>query len=217
MAELRARGFNNLGMWTRGVDTDLFTPGPRDRPRSAAADLHQRGADRRREESRGVSLARSARHQGRRSARGRRSANCGSAFPTRNFSGCWNGKPARRASRCGRRVRVSQQDRHVRRRAARGARLRRAGRGLSGDGAARRDRQPSGRRAATRICGAACIEALEHFAGRLPRLRADALVGEQRPAIRRACRFRPIGHLSQFPRRNKQTFQGEASSDDRAG
>jgi glycosyltransferase involved in cell wall biosynthesis len=26
MAELSARGFNNLGMWTRGVDTDLFRP-----------------------------------------------------------------------------------------------------------------------------------------------------------------------------------------------
>jgi 1,2-diacylglycerol 3-alpha-glucosyltransferase/glucuronosyltransferase len=25
-AELRQRGFNNLGMWTRGVDTDLFRP-----------------------------------------------------------------------------------------------------------------------------------------------------------------------------------------------
>jgi glycosyltransferase involved in cell wall biosynthesis len=26
MAELRERGFQNLGMWTRGVDTDIFTP-----------------------------------------------------------------------------------------------------------------------------------------------------------------------------------------------
>jgi len=26
MAELRARGFQNLRMWTRGVDTDLFAP-----------------------------------------------------------------------------------------------------------------------------------------------------------------------------------------------
>jgi glycosyltransferase involved in cell wall biosynthesis len=26
MMELRARGFSNLGMWTRGVDTDLFRP-----------------------------------------------------------------------------------------------------------------------------------------------------------------------------------------------
>src|SRR5262249_21254260 len=26
MTELRQRGFSNLGMWTRGVDTDLFRP-----------------------------------------------------------------------------------------------------------------------------------------------------------------------------------------------
>ena len=26
MAEFAARGFKNLGLWTRGVDTDLFTP-----------------------------------------------------------------------------------------------------------------------------------------------------------------------------------------------
>ncbi len=28
--DLRARGFRNLGMWSRGVDTELFSPGPRD-------------------------------------------------------------------------------------------------------------------------------------------------------------------------------------------
>ncbi len=36
MTELRRRGFQNLGMWTRGVDTDLFAPGrtlPLDLPR----------------------------------------------------------------------------------------------------------------------------------------------------------------------------------------
>jgi glycosyltransferase involved in cell wall biosynthesis len=34
MAELGQRGFSNLGMWTRGVDTDLFRPG-----RAVALDL----------------------------------------------------------------------------------------------------------------------------------------------------------------------------------
>jgi glycosyltransferase involved in cell wall biosynthesis len=34
MAELRGRGFQNLSMWTRGVDTDLFSPG-----RAVALDL----------------------------------------------------------------------------------------------------------------------------------------------------------------------------------
>lgn len=36
MSELRRRGFQNLGMWTRGVDTDLFAPHralPQDLPR----------------------------------------------------------------------------------------------------------------------------------------------------------------------------------------
>lgn len=28
--DLGARGFRNLGMWSRGVDTELFSPGPRD-------------------------------------------------------------------------------------------------------------------------------------------------------------------------------------------
>lgn len=29
-ADLSSRGFSNLGMWSRGVDTKLFSPGPRD-------------------------------------------------------------------------------------------------------------------------------------------------------------------------------------------
>jgi hypothetical protein len=29
--DLRARGFENVVLWSRGVDTDLFSPGPRDR------------------------------------------------------------------------------------------------------------------------------------------------------------------------------------------
>ncbi len=62
-AELSQRGFRNLGMWTRGVDTDLFSP-IGDQARSAAADLHQRRAHRRREKPGGVSFTRSAGHQG---------------------------------------------------------------------------------------------------------------------------------------------------------
>ncbi|CAL1241120.1 glycosyltransferase family 4 protein [Candidatus Methylocalor cossyra] len=30
MEELRAKGFGNLALWSRGVDTDLFCPGPKD-------------------------------------------------------------------------------------------------------------------------------------------------------------------------------------------
>ena len=63
-AELTERGFNNIGMWTRGVDTDLFSPDRAIDARSAAADLPQRRTGRGREESRSVPVARSAGHQG---------------------------------------------------------------------------------------------------------------------------------------------------------
>ena len=72
----------NLGMWTRGVDTDLFSPDRASRSRSAAADLRQRRARRRREESRSLPLARSARHQGGDRRRARRRPSCGAASRT---------------------------------------------------------------------------------------------------------------------------------------
>ena len=65
MTELGSRGFDNLGLWTRGVDTDLFQARARHRSRSAAAAFRQRGADRGREEPRSIPLARSAGHQDR--------------------------------------------------------------------------------------------------------------------------------------------------------
>jgi 1,2-diacylglycerol 3-alpha-glucosyltransferase/glucuronosyltransferase len=46
MSELALRGFSNLGMWTRGVDTDLIPAGSRDRSRFPAAGLHHRGTRR---------------------------------------------------------------------------------------------------------------------------------------------------------------------------
>ena len=71
-------------------------------------------------------------------------------FPDAKFLGLRKGGELAGAYGRGRRVRVSEPDRHVRRRAARSARLRRAGRGLSGDGPARRDRRQPGRRARRR-------------------------------------------------------------------
>jgi len=64
--ELAERGFRRLGYWTRGVNTELFRPddpAKLDRPcqaRFAAPDLHDHGARRRREESRGFPVARFA-------------------------------------------------------------------------------------------------------------------------------------------------------------
>ena len=107
----------------------------------------------------------------------------------REFSGCSPASQLAAPCGCGRRVRVSQQDRHVRGRAARGACLRRAGRGLSGDGP--RDvigNHPVG--ALDDDLRAACMKALAISRGRLPRLCARALLGEQRPAIHRACQSR---------------------------
>ena len=69
-------------------------------------------------------------------------------FPDAKFMGLLGREDLARLSRGVRRVRVPEPHRHVRRRAARSARLRRAGRGLSGDRAEGRDRRRSGRRAA---------------------------------------------------------------------
>ena len=64
------------------------------------------------------------------------------ALPARrSSSACCRGPRARRPSGGGRRVRVPEPDRHVRRRAARGAGLRRAGRRLPGDRPEGRDRR----------------------------------------------------------------------------
>ena len=95
MNELRRRGFGNLGMWTRGVDTDLFCAGSRDRARSSAPDLPQRRPRRGREEPRSVPLARPARLQGRdrrRAAGGRAAA----ALPGREVPRPAGGPRARR-------------------------------------------------------------------------------------------------------------------------
>ncbi len=65
MSELRRRGFRNLGMWTRGVDTDLFAPHraiPQDLPRPIFLTA---GRSRGREKSRSVPVAGPARLQGR--------------------------------------------------------------------------------------------------------------------------------------------------------
>ena len=63
--ELEGRGFSNLRMWSRGVDTASVSSRSRRAPRSAATDLHEYRPHRRREEPRRVPVARSPRHQGR--------------------------------------------------------------------------------------------------------------------------------------------------------
>ena len=85
-AELTARGFKNVKLWSRGVDANLFRPRSGVRARPAAADLPHRRPRGGGKKSRGLSQARSAGHQigGRRRA-GARFARPGS-FPARCFS-----------------------------------------------------------------------------------------------------------------------------------
>ena len=63
--QLETRGFRNIVRWTRGVDVELFKPARQGVPGSAAADLRVPGTRRGGEEHRGVSRARSARHEAR--------------------------------------------------------------------------------------------------------------------------------------------------------
>ena len=55
---LADRGFGNLAMWTRGVDTMLFKPGPRPASEVKRPDIPLRGARRRREKPRSIPVAR---------------------------------------------------------------------------------------------------------------------------------------------------------------
>ena len=84
---LAARGFANLAYWSRGVDTELFAPAPREAPAEPAADLPLRRPRRGREEHRGVSAARSAGNEmGRRRRPGARRAR-GDGSPTPSSTG----------------------------------------------------------------------------------------------------------------------------------
>ena len=91
MTELTRRGFQNLGMWTRGVDTDAVQAGARGRSRSAAADLRHASAASRSRRTSSVPLARPAGHEGRDRRRAAGGASCASAFPTRQFLGLLKG------------------------------------------------------------------------------------------------------------------------------
>ena len=142
--ELRVRGFRNVVLWPRGVDARLFHPRER-RSRAAAPGVPVRRPRRGRKEPRGVSRPRSARQQGDRRRR------AGARVPGAEIpAGRLSRVPAGRGPGGGlcrrRRVRVSEQDRHLWSRAAGGAGQRRAGCRLSRDRAARRDRHRAGRR-----------------------------------------------------------------------
>ena len=108
-------------------------------------------------------------------------------FPgCRRFLGALSGENLAAACRGCRRVRVSEQDGHVRHRPARGAGERRARCRLSGDGAQGRDRRCAGGHARQRP-RRACLAALGMSRAGLPRTCAAVLVGQRAPPIPRSC------------------------------
>ena len=157
ISELGRRGFRNLGMWTRGVDTNLFRP---DRPsRSTSRDRSSSRSD-------GSPSKRTSKDSLRSTCPARRSSSARPAgsgaetpFPERQVpraAGEWN---LGRTSGSGRRLRISEPDGHVRRRAARSACQRRSGRGFPGHRAERCHRRRSGG-CVNQDLRVACIEAL---------------------------------------------------------
>jgi len=184
MSELTRRGFRNLGMWGRGVDTDKFRPdlaAALDLPRPIFVSMGRVAVEKNIDAFLSLDLPGTKVVIG----EGPQEAELRQRYPAVTFLGLLKGR-ARGASRRRRRVRVPEQDRHLRRGAARGARLRRAGRGLPGDGSARRGRRPRRGRARQRSARGVPRRA-QRVARSLPHLRADALVGSQRAAIHRAC------------------------------
>ena len=183
MADLRQRGFANLGMWTRGVDTELFRPDraiplPISRARSSSAS----GAWRwRRTSKRSCRSTCRAPRWSSAPVRARRSS---SGIPRGQFLGQIENGTLAAHRRRRRRVRVPEPHRHVRRRAARGAgeRLPVAAFPVTGpkDVVARLSRWGAQRGPSRRLPRRA-----RAFARRLSRLRAQLLVGEQRAPVHR--------------------------------
>ena len=143
-AELRARGFRNVVLWSRGVDTALFHPRAIDLCLPAPVYLSVgRVAVEKNLELSSNSICPAPRSW---SATARRGG-AGAEISRRGVSR----RPARRGTGgdlCRRRrFRVPEQDRHVRPGAARGAGQRPAGCGFSGHRPPRRDRHRAGWRA----------------------------------------------------------------------
>ena len=130
MSELRQRGFLNLGTWTRGVDTNLFRPEPAaelDLPRPIFLSMGRIAVEKNLEAFLSLDLPGSKVVIG----EGPQEAELRQRYPAGALPRPDEGPRARRALGGRRRLRVPEQDRHLWRGAARGARLRRPGRGAS--------------------------------------------------------------------------------------
>ena len=181
--ELAARGFRKLGFWGRGVDTELFNPDHPaylDLPRPIFMTMGRVAIEKNIEAFLSLDLPGSKVVVG----DGPQRRELAQKYPDVRLPGREKGRGPDRASGRRRRLRVPEPHRYLWRRAARGARLRNARCGISGDRPDRRDRRPSGRRAgqgsAARV--PACAQ---HVARNLPAVCAGAFLGKQRPAVHR--------------------------------
>ncbi len=144
--ELVSRGFKNVKIWPRGVDAQLFRPRARtalDLPRPIFLTVGRLAVEKNVEAFLELDLPGTKLVVGDGPARG-------SARAAISASGVPGRAPGRGAGRTlfrRRRVRVPEPHRHLRAGAAGGAGERRAGGGLPGRRAARRDRRRTGRRA----------------------------------------------------------------------
>ncbi|MGY4218910.1 hypothetical protein ACVMFB_005409 [Bradyrhizobium sp. USDA 4522] len=144
-SELAERGFRRLGFWTRGVDTRIFNPDQPavlDLPRPIFMTMGRVAVEKNLDAFLSLDLPGSQGRGRRRPAKG----GIGTEISRRDFPWREEGAGFDLAPRCRRRLRVPEPDRHLRRRTARGAGLRHAGRGIPGHRPEGRHRPPSDRR-----------------------------------------------------------------------
>ena len=147
-------------MWTRGVDTDLFAPHraiPLDLPRPIFLTAGRVAVEKNLEAFLSLDLPGSKVVIG----DGPQEAELKHRFPQTTFLGLRSGPELAGLMACGRRVRLPEPHRYLRRRAARSAGLRRAGRGLSGDRPERRDRRTTRSARSNEDLRVACLDALQ--------------------------------------------------------
>ncbi len=166
-SELRDRGFRNVVLWPRGVDAALFHPRDVDLglPRPVFLCVGRVAVEKNLEAFLDLDLPGTKLIVGDGPAR----AALARKYPQAVFLGARQGEELARGLCGGRRVRVPEQDRHLRPGAAGGAGQRPAGRGVSGDRPPRRHRQRAGRRAERRSAHGLPGRAA-HFAASLPRI-----------------------------------------------
>ncbi len=142
-SELRDRGFRNVVLWPRGVDANLFHPRQVDlgKPKPIFLSVGRVAVEKNLEAFLDLDLPGTKVVVGDGPARAALEAK----YPGGTVHGRVAGRGSGRCLRLSRCLRVSEQDRHLWSRAARGAGERRAGGCVSGNGSEGRDRRVAGR------------------------------------------------------------------------